>query len=435
MIWKPWKWSLPTQIFVGLLAGASAGIIANRTFGGSESLTWAVQNVIQPVGNIFLRLIFMMVIPLIVSAIVLGIAEMGDLRKLGRVGVRCLLITVGLAITSVLIGLLLVNWIKPGSHVSPEKRAELVAQYATAASKTVDLAAQKKTLADTLIELIPKSPIGEAARAFDSNYTGGGILAVMVFSLFVGLGIAFSEQDKVRTLVQFLSGLFTVSLKVIGFAMCIAPICVACLVFSVAARLGFEVVHTLGVYIVVVLLGLALHQFVTYPVVLLLFSRMKPWTFFRQIEEVMVTAFSTSSSNATLPVSLRVAEQNLRLPPQISRFVLTVGASANQNGTALYEGVTVLFLAQVFGVELTVVQQLTVALMCVLAGIGTAGVPGGSLPLVVGVLVSVGIPGESIALILGVDRFLDMCRTTLNVTGDLVCAVVVADRETVPSSH
>lgn len=434
MTLKPWKWSLPTQIFVGLLIGAVAGIIANKTTGNSESLGWTIQNVTQPIGNIFLRLIFMMVIPLIISAIVLGIAEMGDLRKLGRVGIRCLVLTLGLASTSVLIGLLLVNWIKPGNHVSAEKRSELVAQYSSAASKTVELAAQKKPLADTLIDLIPKSPVGEAARAFDSNYTGGGILAVMVFSLFVGLAIAVSEQEKVRALVAVLSGLFTVSLKVIGFAMRIAPLCVACLVFSVAARLGFDVVHTLGIYIVVVVLGLAIHQFLTYPVVLLLFSRMKPWTFFRQIEEVMVTAFSTSSSNATLPVSLRVAEQNLRLPPQISRFVLTVGASANQNGTALYEGVTVLFLAQVFGVELTVVQQLTVAFMCVLAGIGTAGVPGGSLPLVVGVLISVGIPGESIALILGVDRLLDMCRTTLNVTGDLVCAVVIADRESAASA-
>jgi len=429
MTWKAWKWPLATQIFVGLLVGVTAGIVANQVPGKSESLAWAIDNVIQPLGNVFLRLILMMVIPLIVSAIVLGIAEMGDLRKLGRIGLRCAVLTVALACISVGIGLTLVNWVKPGHQVSAEKRAELVAQYAGDASKTVAIATEKKTLSQTLLDLIPKSPLGEAARAFDPNYRGGGILAVMVFSLFVGLAIALSDPEKVRTLVQFFTGFLTVSLKVIGFAMYVAPIGVACLSFSVAATLGFDIVRTLGFYIAVVVAGLALHQFVTYPVVLLLFTRRKPVEFFRQIEEVLVTAFSTSSSNATLPVSLRVAEQNLRVPPQIARFVLTVGSSANQNGTALYEGVTVLFLAQVFGIDLTLGQQCMVALLCVLAGIGTAGVPGGSLPLVVGVLMTVDVPPGAIALILGVDRFLDMCRTVLNVTGDLVCAVVVASKE------
>jgi DAACS family dicarboxylate/amino acid:cation (Na+ or H+) symporter len=171
---------------------------------------------------------------------------------------------------------------------------------------------------------------------------------------------------------------------------------------------------------------MALRQFGVYALVLRFLAHRSPLAFYRDSKEAMVTAFSTSSSNATLPVSLRVAEQELRLPPQISRFVLTVGASANQNGTALYEGVTVLFLAQVFGVQLDLTQQIVVALMCILAGIGTAGVPGGSLPLVVGVLISIDVPAQAIAIILGIDRFLDMCRTALNVTGDLVIAAVVA---------
>jgi DAACS family dicarboxylate/amino acid:cation (Na+ or H+) symporter len=176
---------------------------------------------------------------------------------------------------------------------------------------------------------------------------------------------------------------------------------------------------------------MALHLFGVYSAALSLLGGKSPRAFFREAKEALVTGFSTSSSNATLPVSLRVAEESLRLPPKISRFVLTVGASANQNGTALYEGVTVLFLAQVFGVDLSLGQQFVVALMCILAGVGTAGVPGGSLPLVVGVLMTIGVPAESIAIILGIDRFLDMCRTVLNVAGDLVIATVLSRGEAV----
>jgi DAACS family dicarboxylate/amino acid:cation (Na+ or H+) symporter len=211
--------------------------------------------------------------------------------------------------------------------------------------------------------------------------------------------------------------------------MKLAPLGVGCLTFAVTAQLGLEIVRSLGFYTGVVVLGLALQMLVVYPLVLRTLGGKPPVAFFRESRRAIVTAFGTASSNATLPVSLRVADERLGLPPAIARFVLTVGASANQNGTALYGAVTVLFLAQVFGLDLTVAQQVTVAVMCLLAGIGTAGVPGGSLPLVVGVLVSVGVPGESIAIILGIDRFLDMCRTTLNVTGDLVCAVVVAHGE------
>ena len=185
----------------------------------------------------------------------------------------------------------------------------------------------------------------------------------------------------------------------------------------------------MGVYILLVVGGLLLHLLGTYSLALKFLARVSPVEFFRQIRAVLITAFSTSSSNVTLPLSIRTAEENLRLPPQISRFVLTLGASANQNGTALYEGITVLFLAQVFGVDLSFGQQVTVALLCVLAGIGTAGVPGGSLPLVVGVLVGIGVPGGAIAIILGVDRILDMCRTVVNVAGDLVCATIVSHWE------
>jgi DAACS family dicarboxylate/amino acid:cation (Na+ or H+) symporter len=430
--WKPWRWPLAHQILVGLLLGASLGWIANRAFDDPQSagsLAWWIDNVVLPVGRLFIRIIFMIVVPLIFSAIVLGIAEMGDIRKIGRVGVRALLFTLLMSGVSVVLGVTLVNVLAPGKRLDSEVRQELTQAYGGQVAQKVEQGTSEKPLAETLLDLIPQNPLAEAVHAFEPSYTGGGLIALMVFSVFFGVAMAMAPPEKTAGLTSALQGIFAVCMLIIEFAMNIAPLGVACLGFALTAQLGLDVVRSLGFYALVVVLGLALHMFVTYSLLLALWARTSPVAFFRKIQEVMVTAFSTSSSNATLPVSLRVAEQNLALPPHIGRFVLTVGASANQNGTALYEGVTVLFLAQVFGVDLTLGQQFMVALMCIIAGVGTAGVPGGSLPLVVGVLVTIGVPGESIAIILGIDRLLDMCRTTLNVTGDLVCAVLVARSE------
>jgi len=218
-------------------------------------------------------------------------------------------------------------------------------------------------------------------------------------------------------------------IRLLQMVLRVAPVGVACLLFTLTARLGLEVLRQLGAYVLVVVAALAIHQFVVYSLSVSWLGRMNPLEFFRGIRSAMLTAFSTASSNATLPTSLMVAEQNLRLPPHVSRFVLTLGSTANQNGTALFEGVTVLFLAQFYGIELTLAQQFTVVFICILGGIGTAGVPAGSIPVVMMILGMVGIPAEGIGMILGVDRFLDMCRTTLNVTGDLAAAVVVSRGE------
>lgn len=429
---KFWKWSLPTQILSGLVVGAVGGLVAKEIVTSPEALErlgWWLANVIQPLGKLFIRLIFMIVIPLIFSAIVLGVAEMGDIRKLGRVGLKSVVFTLLLTATGVLVALTVVNVFAPGRHMAEETRDMLRARYVGEVADKVQQGVKETPLADTLLNLIPQNPLEEAVNAFTPNYTGGGLISVMVFSLFFGVALAIAPADKTSALTAMLKGVFEVCMIIIGFAMRLAPIGVACLGFSLTAKLGADVLRSLGFYAAVVVFGLAVQQFVTYPLFLRFVGGVSPWRFFRNIEEVMLTAFSTSSSNATLPVSIRVAETKLKLPPQISRFVLSVGASANQNGTALYEGVTVLFLAQVFGVDLSIGQQVIVALMCIMAGLGTAGVPGGSLPLVVGVLVTIGVPGESIAIILGIDRLLDMCRTTLNVTGDLVCAVLVAKGE------
>src|SRR5690606_127063 len=237
----------------------------------------------------------------------------------------------------------------------------------------------------------------------------------------------------VDTLKRGIEGLFEVSMTLIGLVIRLAPYAVFCFMFNLAALFGWDLMARLGAYVGVVLLALSIHMFVVYSLALRLFARRSPLAFFKGVQEAMVMAFSTASSNATLPTALHVAEAELKLPSKVSRFVLTVGATANQNGTALFEGVTVLFLAQFFGVELSLAQQAMVMFVCILGGIGTAGVPAGSLPVVALICGMVGVPPEGIGLILGVDRFLDMCRTTVNVSGDLGIATLVAGSEMEPA--
>jgi DAACS family dicarboxylate/amino acid:cation (Na+ or H+) symporter len=421
---------LHTKIFIGLAVGVIAGLLCNTGFPDSPALDWAIRNLIAPFGQIFLRLIFMAVIPLIFSALALGVAELGDIRRLGRIGLKTFLYTVLVTAVSVLIGLTLVNLVKPGVGLSESDRVALMSTITTHPTQAaVKEAAEAKTFVQTLLDLIPKNPLADAAGAFDETYRGGGILALMFFSLFVGLALALARSERTEVFERWLQGLYDVVMKIISIAMKLAPYGVAALVFSVTARLGLDVIFLLGKYMAVVLVGLALHMFGVYSLILKYLIRVSPLKFFGRIEEVILTAFSTSSSNVTLPTALRVTEEKLGVPRTITNFVLTLGSTANQNGTALYEGVTVLFLAQFFGVNLTLAQQATVVLASVLAGIGTAGVPGGSLPVIVLVLVSVGVPGEGIGIILGADRLLDMCRTVLNVTGDITAAMYIARSE------
>jgi DAACS family dicarboxylate/amino acid:cation (Na+ or H+) symporter len=424
------KRPLHTKIFLGLTVGIVAGLICNTLFRDAPELTWLIKNIISPVGQVFMRLIFMAVIPLIFSALALGVAELGDVRQLGRIGGRTLVYTLLLTSISVIIGLTLVNLVKPGEGLSEGDRQALMSTITSAPVKTaLDKAAQSKTVVQTLLDLIPRNPLADAAGAFDENYQGGGILALMVFSLFVGIALALARSERTAVFEKCLQGLYDVVMQIIHIAMKLAPIGVACLVFSVVARLGLDVVVILGKYVLVVMIGLTLHMFGVYSLVLKFVIGVSPVHFFRRIRVVILTAFSTSSSNVTLPTALEATEKNLGVPKKITNFVLTLGSTANQNGTALYEGVTVLFLAQFFGIHLTMAQQITVVLASVLAGVGTAGVPGGSLPVIVLVLQSVGVPGEGIGVILGVDRILDMSRTVLNVTGDITAAMYVAKSE------
>ncbi len=410
---------LSLQMIAGLVTGLVLGVIAHVAFGGAPALESFVRHVTEPVGRLFLRLLFVLVIPLIVSALALGVSGLGDLRGLGRIGLKTLAYTVVVSAIAVLIGVGLVNTLRPGDGIAPEVKAMLLSRPGAPAPAAAPAAGASGV--DFFVALVPNNAVKAMAD--------GDMLAVMVFALLFGVGLALTRTDAARRLEDALQGLYDVVMRLLELVLRVAPVAVACLLFSLVARLGFDVLRQLGAYVGVVVLGLAIQQFVVYSASVAWLGRMNPLRFFTAVREPMLTAFSTASSNATLPVSLAAAESELKLPRHVSRFVLTIGSTANQNGTALFEGVTVLFLAQFYGVPLTFAQQLTVVGVCVLGGIGTAGVPAGSIPVVVMILGMVGVPAEGIGMILGVDRFLDMCRTTLNVTGDLAAAVVVANGE------
>jgi DAACS family dicarboxylate/amino acid:cation (Na+ or H+) symporter len=400
--------------------GIALGVAAHLFAGESAWLPAVVRYVTQPAGQIFLRMLFMLVIPLIVSALALGITGLGDVRRLGRIGVKTLAYTVLLSSIAVMLGILLVNVLRPGEGLSPEVRAALTAGAADRASGLAAVQAPKTGI-ELLVQIIPDNPVKAAAN--------GDMLAVMFFALMLGIGMLLTPTEPARRLEAVLQGLYDVTMKLIHMVIALAPYGVAALLFTLTAQLGYSILVQLARYVGVVLLALGIQQFVVYPLALRFLARRSPIRFFRDVEEAMITAFSTASSNATLPTALKVAEEGLRLPPHVSRFVLTIGSTANQNGTALFEGVTVLFLAQFYGVDLGLAQQILVVVVCILGGIGTAGVPAGSIPVVAMILGMVGVPPEGIGLILGVDRFLDMCRTTLNVTGDLAAAAVIARGE------
>ncbi len=415
---------LHTRMLIGGIAGAGAGVAAFVLAGQDPGLETFIRYVTQPIGQIFIRLLFMLVVPLIFSALALGVAGLGDLRSLGRIGLKTLAYTVAVSAIAVFVGIFLVNTLRPGEGMSEATRSRLLAGAAQRAS-VLGSGSAPKTGLDMIIQIVPDNPVRAAAN--------GDMLGVMFFSLLFGIGLALVPTDGARKLQRALEGLYDVTMRLIGMVISMAPVGVAALLFTLTAQLGYEVLWQLARYVGVVLLGLLFHQFVVYSLSVRLLGRMSPWRFFRGIEEAMLTAFSTASSNATLPTAIKVAEENLKLPSHVSRFVLTIGSTANQNGTALFEGVTVLFLAQFYGVHLGLGEQALVVLICILGGIGTAGVPAGSLPVVAMILGMVRVPPEGIGMILGVDRFLDMCRTTLNVSGDLAAAVVVSKGEGSPT--
>ena len=409
--------SLHTKMAIGFAVGISAGVLANLAAADAAWLGALIRYVTDPVGQIFLRLLFMLVVPLVFSALVLGVVEIGDPRALGRIGGRTLVFILVVTSIAVSIGLVVVNLIQPGQGLPPELADELIAG---SSERVADIAAKGGAVSgiDLLINIVPRNPIASAVN--------GDLIGVMFFALMFGIGATVVASAGTRSFVGAVQGVYDICLKLIGWIIQLAPYAVACLLFGITAKLGFDVLVQLARFVGTVVLALGIHFFVVFPILVRVFGGMSPLAFFKGAQPALLTAFSTSSSSATLPTTLECAEQRLGVPRQVARFVCTLGATANMNGTALFEGITVLFLAQFFGVELSFVQQISILVLCIFGAIGAAGVPGGSLPVIAMILVMFGIPPEGIGLILGVDRFLDMCRTTVNVGGDLVGSVVVA---------
>jgi len=404
-----------------MVIGGGLGVLAHVVAADHPTLAWVIKHVTEPAGKVFLRLLFVLVIPILISALPLGIVGVGDLKSLGRIGWKTLAYTVVVSVICVFLGVGLVNLIRPGEALSPELKATLAARAAQGASALPQANDLPLGGIDLLVNIVPDNAVKAMA--------GGDLLAVMFFALMLGLGLALTPTPGAERLREVLEGIYDVATRLIDLVLKLAPFGVAALLFTLTARFGYGLVPPLALFVTTVLLGLTLHTVIVYSAAVKFLGGMSPVAFFKGSRAAMMTAFSTASSNATLPTALRVADEELKLPRSVARFVLTLGSTANQNGTALFEGVTVLFLAQFYGVPLDVGQQALVVVICVLGSIGTAGVPAGSLPVILMILGLIGVPAEGMGMILGIDRFLDMCRTTVNVTGDLAAAVVVSRGE------
>src|SRR5688572_8947073 len=413
---------LHTKILLGLLVGAVLGVTANFALGGEHAaVMWVNKYLAGPVGQIFLRMLFMIVIPLVFASIALGVAGLGDLRKVGRVGGKAIayfLITTAVAAT---IGLIAVNIFRPGARLDQTVRAELLQTYAQDATARIEVSATQNFGIETLVNFVPRNPV-RAMVDLD-------LLAIIFFAFIFGMALTMIVAERARPVIAFLEGLNDVVIKIVEFAMRLAPYGVTALIFGVTSRFGFDLLAPLAAYVLVVLGALILHGVGVNSLILRSLIGISPRLFFSRIRSSIVTAFSTSSSSATLPTNLAVIEKNIGVPPSIAGFVLPIGSTMCMNGTAMFEGITVWFLAQVFGVDLTLGQQVVVMIMAVLTAVGAAGVPGGSIPLLVGILSMFGVPPEGIAIVLGVDRILDMSRTTVNVIGDLAATTWVAKSE------
>jgi DAACS family dicarboxylate/amino acid:cation (Na+ or H+) symporter len=415
-----------TRILLGLVLGAVVGCAVNYAFVEPGLppkiptwLRWINANIAEPLGQIFLRLLFVTVVPLVFASLAVGVAQIGSLGAVGRVGAKTLgyfLLTTTMAS---IIGITLVNLAKPGRGLPEQTITELQKTYSGDAAK------RKKadfTVLEFVKQVVPSNPVSAAANL--------EMLGIITFALLVGIGLTKLDPAKADLMKQFLEAVGELMVFIIQLAMKLAPFGVFCLIFKTTSEFGVELLKLLGKYAAVVLIGLAIQGAIVLPAFVKLFTGMGPFTFFQKIRTSMVTAFSTSSSSATLPTNLRVAQTEFGVPLPIAGFVLPLGATMCMAGTALFEGVTVMFLAQVFLPDpLTLSEQVVVVILCVLTAVGAAGVPGGSIPLLMLVLASVGVEPGAIALILGIDRILDMCRTTVNNVGDMSAVVIVATTE------
>lgn len=425
------RMSLPTKILIGLLVGAAAGVALNLLhappLGGDKSATWRqiewiADQLVKPFGDLFLSLLFMVVVPIVFSSLFLGVAGLGSVQKLGTLGGRTLLWFLGTTVLAVLLGIAAVHWFEPGRQVSVEVAEQIKAQYLGDAKARIAQGEQAKGWLQMIVDIVPRNVVGAAA---DNTR----VLGLIFFALVLGAASIRMAPERTRVLRELCETVYELCVRILGWVMQLAPFGVACLIFHATAKLGIDVMKLVGFYFLVAMGGLVVFQLVVITALARVFGGVAPGRFYRGARTLIVTAFSTSSSNATLPTTIRTATDEFGVPKEIAGFVMPLGATMNMNGTALFEGVSVLFLAQVYGKDLGLGEQLLVVGMAVLTAIGAAGVPGGSIPLLAVVLATIGVPAEMLALILGVDRLVDMTRTIPNVTSDLTCSLWLARRE------
>jgi len=409
------------KILIGLAGGVAFGLIANLAdIGWLRSALVAI----EPIGTIFIRLIMMIVVPLVVASIILGTASLGDISKLGRLGGKTVGLYLSTTAIAVTIGILLSNVVQPGSRIDPATRDQLSAEFSEQAASSMTLAAEKPTVRETIERMVPTNVVGAAAN--------GELLPLIIFSLIFGAAVTLIGAERRESILTFFNAVNDTVMVIIDWVMKLAPYAVFALVGAIVARFGMDLLRSLLVYSLVVVGGLVIHVLVTYGSLQRFVAKIKPLDFFKRVAEAPLVAFSTSSSSATLPVTMEQAEENLGMSKQISSFVLPIGATINMDGTALYQAVAVMFIAQIYGVPMTIPDQLTIVLTATLASVGAAGVPSAGIVTLILVLQSVGLGTQAqagIALILGVDRILDMIRTAVNVTGDLTVASVIARTE------
>jgi len=407
---------LYTKILIGMLVGVVFGILANQL-----GFSGFVFNYIKPIGSAFIRLISMVVVPLVFASLLVGITSLNNIRKLGRIGAKTLVYYLCTTIIAISIGLLLANTLRPGAGISEEARTKLIQNSGEEVGTQIEHGLKTPKVKDIFLNIIPTNPI----KAF----VEGKMLQIIFIALFCGVCLNLIRSERSKPVVDFFKGVNDVVIQMVHIIMRIAPYGVFALISAVTADFGLNILLILLKYSLVVVVGLVLHVTIIYSSALKIFSKQKISTFFRGIRPAQLIAFSSASSSATLPVTMECTERNLGVPGEICSFALPLGATINMDGTALYHGVSTVFITQVFGMSLAPAQQLTIVLTALLASIGTAGTPAAGVITLAIVLKSIGVPLEGIAIIMGVERILDMFRSVVNVTGDASCAVVVASTE------
>ncbi|MEO5560352.1 MAG: dicarboxylate/amino acid:cation symporter [Dokdonella sp.] len=419
---------LATRILWGLVIGIVAAVV---TLGIGQVhppmlafMRRISSAVFDPFGQVFLRILFFVVIPLVFTSLASGVTQLGRLDKLGPLAGRTFVMFFLNMVIGVAIGLVMMNTLRPGHHLNPQAAAQLLEEYGSGAQAIPAHTAQTELSLSTLVEMfMPRNLVG--AVSGQSRATLGDVLPLIVFAILFGGAATQLGERRRKALLEGLDTISEVMTDIVHFALRLAPYAVPAMIYSVIVKVGLDVLLALSVFVIGCALALALHLFGTMSLWLRFLAKRSPLPFFRLIRPVLVTAFSTSSSNATLPTALASASEDLKLAPSTANFVLPLGSTMNMSGTALYEGCVVLFVAQVFGVDLSLSQQIMLMLLAVLSAVAVAGIPGGSLPLIAGLLVTFGVPAEGIGIIIGIDRVLDMMRTTTNVGSDVVTAVVV----------